>query len=69
MTLIELLVLRMNSNPCVKLDSADTRVMVIDLIVALFDPKCGKQHLLFIHTGQASPLHLQLMVTYQGRQS
>lgn len=38
MALIELLVLRMNSNPCVKLDSADTRVMVIDLIVALFDP-------------------------------
>lgn len=61
--------LGMNSNPCVKLDSADTRVMVIDFIVALFDPKCRKQHLLFIHIGQASPLNLQLMVMYQGRQS
>lgn len=51
--------------------SGDIRVMVIDFILALFHPKfpTGKWELLFLLSGQASSLFLQLIVAYEEKQS
>lgn len=48
--------LKMSSHVCVKLDSADTRAMVVGFLLALFDPRYGKQDPLFLHSGQENSL-------------